>query len=115
MPPFCLWIAQQLALLALYHRAYCRCLLGKKRESFNDYLKVQRLARQSRRTLAERMTFVYGANNFLMSLDALCEYRMGELYRIDHAHTRAFDHFCKAYHVTEQLSKIEEMQRFVSE
>lgn len=116
MPPFCMWIAQQISLLALYRRAYCYCLLGgKNRKSFNDYLKVQRLARISRRALSKRMTNVYGANHFLMALDALCEFRMGELYRIDHAHTRAFEHFCKAYDRTEQLSKIDEMKDVLRE
>jgi len=115
IPPRCMWIAQQLSLLALYRRAYSHCLLGNSQRSFNDYLKVQRLARNARRNISLSATHVHGAHQFLMAIDALCEYRMGELYRRNHAHTCASEHFNRAYDRLEELRKIQDLKAILEE
>jgi len=109
-PPFCIWIAHQLSFLALFRRAYARTLLGYKIEAFNDYLKVQRLMRIATRTLSIAATRVPGSMQFTAGLDALAEYHIGELYRSDHAHTRAFDHYDRAFDRLELLARQEEMK-----
>lgn len=116
MPPRCMWIATQVSLLALYRRAYARGLMGEKvAESFNDYLKVQNLARVARRIYNRTATPVAGGRDWLNALESMTEYRMGELYRVDHAHNKAFVHFCRGFDRLDNLTHSDEMKPIIEE
>ena len=115
-PPRCIWLAYQISLISLYRRAHSRILLGKNLEAFNDYHKVQRWARRIRIFFIDNNpTPLKGVKNFLAAIDALSEYRIGELYRSDHAYTQAFDHFNRAFDRLEELKENPEMDKVLSE
>ncbi len=115
-PPRCIWVAYQISLISLYRRAHCQALLGNNTEAFNDYHKVQLWARKIRSIFIDNNpTPLKGARDFVSAIDALSEYKIGELYRSDHAHTQAYEHFMKAYERLEELKKIPEMEEVLNE
>lgn len=88
-----LWIARQMMLLALYRRAFTWALLGEHARAYNDYWKMQqvvRLTKAGARSLDSEGLIV------LDVLDALAEYRIGELYRADHDYRQALVHCCRS-------------------
>lgn len=92
-PTLCAWIPTQLSLLSLHRRAYCRLLAENRAEAFKDFHKLQRLIRDARRRLTRGTQQAAGSHEFLQGLAALADYHTGELYRTDHAHTQALEHF----------------------
>jgi len=104
-PSSCGWLAEQVCLLALYRRAYTYALLGDKQKAYNDYHKVQHLIRIATRKIRSAAVSIQNSLEFLAGLDALSEHHIGELYRSDHAHTVALEHFCKAHDRLEQLGE----------
>lgn len=109
VPTRCMWIASQVSLLALHRRAYARSLQGEQDKAYNDYHKLQRLIRDSRRRIRSAPIHVDGALEFLAGLDAQAHHHIGELYRAQHAHKPAGNHFRAASHRLELLAKDEKM------
>jgi tetratricopeptide (TPR) repeat protein len=103
VPARCMWIAAQVSLLALHRRAYAYCLKGDAVQSYNDYHKLQRLIRDTERRVRSAPIHVEGALIFLAGLDAEAHHHIGELYRSQHAHKPALEHFEAASHRLEQL------------
>ena len=93
------WIARQIELLSLYRRAHGYRLLGDHQRAYNDLRKLQRIGRVLRTRLEQshddgerpRKT------SFLETLDALAEYRIGDLYRADHDYMQALVHLCRSH------------------
>ena len=114
VPTRCMWIASQVSLLALHRRAYASSLLGNPADAYNDYHKLQRLIRDSRRRVQSAPIHVDGALEFLAGLDAQAHHHIGELYRSQHAHKPAGQHFRAASHRLERLAKNEEMREVLT-
>jgi len=115
-----LWRAQRIAFLALHRRAFGHALRDVLvEESFNDvafkdYHKLQRQLRVQRRIhlRAEEMSVLDAGDRaaisphvFVAGMGALAETHIGDLYRSDHAHPVALEHFCDAQDRLEQLSE----------
>ncbi len=113
-----LWRAQRLAILALHRRAFGHSLRDALVEetfndtAFKDFHKLQRLLRVQRRELPEKPSGRDEKTDksritpeaFLAGMDALAETHIGDLYRSDHAHPVALEHFCDAQDRLDQLS-----------
>lgn len=105
VPARCMWIAAQVGLLALHRRAYAYSLKGDAVQSYNDYHKLQRLIRDTDRRVRAAPIHVEGALDFLAGLDAEAHHHIGELYRSQHAHKPALEHFEAASYRLEGLRK----------
>ncbi len=103
VPARCVWIANQISLLALHRRAYARSLRDESDRAYNDYHKLQRLIRDTERRVRAAPIHVEGALDFLAGLDAQAHHHIGELYRSEHAHRPALDHFEAASYRLERL------------
>lgn len=110
LPPRCMWINVKLTLLSLYRRASCLKLKGTSHysQAFNDFNKSLILSRAARRIQDRLATPIQNSRIWLTAMGGICEYRMGELYRVDHAHMRAFKHFCHGYDQLTELAQIKE-------
>ncbi|HEX2070979.1 MAG TPA: MBL fold metallo-hydrolase [Thermoleophilaceae bacterium] len=114
VPTRCMWIASQVSLLALHRRAYARSLIRDAEGAYNDYHKLQRLIRDSRRRIRSAPVHVDGALEFLAGLDAQAHHHIGELYRSKHAHKPAGNHFRAASHELERLAEDVEMKEVLT-
>jgi tetratricopeptide (TPR) repeat protein len=103
VPTRCMWISTQIGLLALHRRAYARALRGDPNGSYNDYHKLQHLIRDAERRVRAAPLHVDGALEFLTGLNAEAHHHIGELYRAEHAHKPALEHFKAASHRLESL------------
>ena len=103
VPTRCMWIATQVGLLALHRRAYARALRGQPDRAYNDYHKLQHLIRDAERRVRAAPLHVDGALEFLTGLNAEAHHHIGELYRSEHAHKPALEHFKAASHRLESL------------
>jgi tetratricopeptide (TPR) repeat protein len=103
VPPRCMWIANQLSLLALHRRAYARSLRDDAEKSYNDYHKLQQLIRDTDRRVREAPIHAEGTLEFLTGLNAEAHHHIGELYRAEHAQKPALTHFEAADHRLNQL------------
>ncbi len=103
VPPRCMWIANQISLLALHRRAYARCLRDDAEDSYNDYHKLQQQIRDTERRVREAPIHAEGALEFLTGLNAEAHHHIGELYRAEHAQKPALTHFQAASHRLNQL------------
>lgn len=105
-----MWIARQVELLSLYRRAHGYKLLGDHQRAFNDLRKLQRIGRALRTRLenpfapdgdqdasAAEAPDAKRKTAFVETLDALAEYRIGELYRADHDYMQALVHLCRSH------------------
>ena len=105
-PAWPLWIARQSLLLALYRRAHAYRLLGDHERAYNDLRKVQRIGRLTRTTLNDPRLHQHAMRprmlHFVDALDALAEYRIGELYRADHDYSQALVHLCRSHERVER-------------
>jgi tetratricopeptide (TPR) repeat protein len=108
VPIRCMWIASQIGLLSLHRRAYARALQGRPAEAYNDYHKLQHLIRDTERRITAAPLHVGGARGFLAGLNAEAHHHIGELYRAEHAHKPALEHFEAASHRLELLRKDDE-------
>ncbi|HET9678137.1 MAG TPA: hypothetical protein VFP21_11615 [Solirubrobacterales bacterium] len=122
-----LWRSQRIASLALHRRAFGHALRDQLvPESFNDtafkdFHKLQRHLRVQRRMVLaaeanrKKPKFEKAAEEqtrnrilpqvFNAGLGALSETHVGDLYRSDHAHHVALEHFCDGHDRLENLSK----------
>jgi tetratricopeptide (TPR) repeat protein len=103
VPTRCMWISTQIGLLALHRRAYARALRGDPDGSYNDYHKLQHLIRDAERRVRAAPLHVDGALEFLTGLNAEAHHHIGELYRAEHAHKPALEHFKAASYRLESL------------
>jgi tetratricopeptide (TPR) repeat protein len=111
-PLWPLWIARQALLLALYRRGHCHRLLGDNERAYNDLRKVQRIGRLTRTTLNDPTLHDHPQRkrmlHFVDALDALAEYRIGELYRADHDYSQALVHLCRSHERVERWTTVDE-------
>lgn len=99
VPTRCMWIASQVGLLSLHRRAYAHALKPNGAvEAYNDYHKLHQLIRDTERRVRSAPVQVDGALEFLAGLDAEAHHHIGELYRSEHAHKPALQHFKAATH-----------------
>jgi len=103
VPTRCMWIASQISLLSLHRRAYARALKSDPQGAYNDYHKLQYLIRDTKRRVRAAPLHVDGALEFLSGLNAEAHHHIGELYRAEHAHKPALEHFKAASHRLELL------------
>jgi tetratricopeptide (TPR) repeat protein len=107
-----LWIARQALLLALYRRGHCHRLLGDHERAYNDLRKVQRIGRLTRTALDDPRMHEHEQRrrmlHFVDALDALAEYRIGELYRADHDYSQALVHLCRSHERVERWTTVDE-------
>lgn len=87
------WLTRQMVLLSIYRRARVFRLLGEHERSYNDLRKVQRISRRTR--LGIPVGDPQRAN--LNTIEALAEFRIGELYRADHDASQALVHLCRSH------------------
>lgn len=105
--PATLWPARQAALLSLYRRAHGHRLLGDHQRAYNDLRKLQRNAHLARDQVHRLRDDTHRdadcdldfrrISAFLETLDALAEYRIGELYRADHDYMQALVYLCRSH------------------
>jgi hypothetical protein len=105
VPTRCMWIASQISLLSLHRRAYARAIKDDPTGAYNDYHKLQYLIRDTERRVRAGPLHVEGALEFLAGLNAEAHHHIGELYRSEHAHKPALEHFKAASHRLELLRK----------
>jgi len=91
-----IWIADQISILALYRRATTFHMLARNEQAFSDFNKVQRLARTTLRHMQIVAVDVKDSCEFLEIALALADYRIGSIYREEHAHPMALEHFASA-------------------
>jgi tetratricopeptide (TPR) repeat protein len=103
VPIRCMWIASQISLLSLHRRAYARALQDDSAAAYDDYHKLQYLIRDTERRIDEAPLHIEGARSFLGGLTAEAHHHIGELYRSQHAHKPALEHFEAASHRLEML------------
>ena len=86
-------LAREVGMLATYRRSHGFRLLGDHERSYNDLRILQRLGRLTGRACEgdELLT------EWVDTLDALAEYRIGELYRADHDYTQALEQLCRSH------------------
>lgn len=103
-PPICLWLANQVSMLALHRRAYSHWLAGDRPRAYRDFYKLKRLIRQVARALERNVNRPPGHNEFLDGLYALAEHHTAGVYQSDHAHDLALRHFNSAAARLKRLS-----------
>jgi len=98
-PPIPMWLARQVLLVSLYRRAHGYRLLGDNQRAYNDLRKLQRIGRLTRAgaNALPRDHSTLRMTAFVETLDALAEYRIGELYRADHDYMQALVHLCRSH------------------
>jgi glyoxylase-like metal-dependent hydrolase (beta-lactamase superfamily II) len=104
-PTYCIWIGNQLSLLALHRRAFTYLLMGMPHKSYNDFHKLRRFVRSLSRQLGGSIAQAPHAEAFLVGLDAFADHHSGRIYRGQHAHTTALRHFTRA---ADSLARLEE-------
>ncbi len=95
-PTYCLWIANQIGLLALERRAYTWWAMGKHDRAYRDFYKLTRLLRRLRRQIGQRAMRVPGTNTLIEGLTATAEHHIGRVYSSQHAHRVALRYFDRA-------------------
>ena len=114
VPIRCMWIASQVSLLSLHRRAYARALRNDSPGAYNDYHKLQYLIRDTERRVGQAPLHVEGALEFLTGLNAEAHHHIGELYRSEHAHRPALEHFEAASHRLDLLRKDKTFDRVLT-
>ncbi len=92
-PVRAMWPARQVTLLALYRRSHGFRLLGDHERAYDDLRKLQRIGRLSRLAHPDNARLT----GWVDTLEALAEYRIGELYRADHDYMQALVHLCRSH------------------
>ncbi len=118
-----LWRSQRVAFIAMHRRAYGHSLRDALSDesyndtAFKDYHKLQRLLRVQRRIVlnaearrADEAELAKGQFDddfpprvLIAALGASAETHIGDLYRKDHAHHVALNHYCDAHDRLENL------------
>ncbi|HYI79750.1 MAG TPA: MBL fold metallo-hydrolase [Thermoleophilaceae bacterium] len=115
VPTRCMWIASQVYLLALHRRAYAYALSGDRNAAYNDYHKLQRLIRDTERRVQLAPVHVGGALEFLSALYGQTHHHIGELYRAEHAHQPALNHFRAAGDRLERVRDRDEIKEAMTD
>jgi len=92
-PARAMWLARQVTLLALYRRSHGFRLLGDHERAYDDLRKLQRIGRLTRLARPDDAN----VTGWVDTLEALAEYRIGELYRADHDYMQALVHLCRSH------------------
>lgn len=95
-PTYCMWIGNQLGLVALERRAYTWWTLGRQDLAYSDFHKLIRLLRVLRRQIDERGMRVPGTKTLVEGLTATAEHHIGRIYRSQHAHRVALRYLDRA-------------------
>jgi tetratricopeptide (TPR) repeat protein len=95
-PTYCMWIGNQLSLLALQRRAYTWWTLGDRDRAYRDFHKLIRLLRDLRQRVDRRAVRVPGTKTLIEGLTAIAEHHIGRIYRGQHAHGIALRYFDRA-------------------
>jgi tetratricopeptide (TPR) repeat protein len=95
-PTYCMWIGNQLGLLALERRAYTWWTLGRRDRAYYDFYKLTRLLRGLRRQVGQRAMRAPGTRTLVEGLTATAEHHIGRIYRGQHAHRVALRYFDRA-------------------
>lgn len=95
-PTYCMWIGNQLSLLALERRGYTRWTQGHDDRAYCDFHKLIRLLRALRRQVTQQGTRVPGTKTLIEGLTATAEHHIGRIYRGQHAHRMALRYFDRA-------------------
>jgi hypothetical protein len=95
-PTYCMWIANQIGLLALERRAYTWWTMGRHDRAYRDFYKVIRLLKGVRKQIDERAMRVPGTERLVIGLTATAEHHIGSIYRGQHAHRVAVRYFDRA-------------------
>lgn len=103
VPARAMWIGTQIGVLALYRRGHAYAVLGRRRKAYNDFHKVQADVRDAQRRLRSTPLHVSGAHEFLLSIDALADFQIGELYRADRQFQKAATHLRRSLTTFERL------------
>lgn len=112
-PTYCMWIGNQLGLLALHRRAYTHLLLGHPGTAYNDFHKLRRFTRNLERQLDARVSEAPGARAFLDGISAFADHHSGRIYRGQHAHTAAVRHFDRAAAWLTKLERDDELREML--
>jgi ribonuclease BN (tRNA processing enzyme)/tetratricopeptide (TPR) repeat protein len=91
-----MWIANQVSLLALHHRAYTYLMLGDEERAFCDFHKLIRLLRDLDGRARRRSGRVPGTRTLIGGLTGMAEHHIGRIYRHRHAHRAALRYFDRA-------------------
>jgi len=92
-PARAMWPARQVTLLALYRRSHGFRLLGDHERAYHDLRKLQRLGRLTLLAHPDDANLI----GWVGTIEALAEYRVGELYRADHDYMQALVHLCRSH------------------
>jgi tetratricopeptide (TPR) repeat protein len=95
-PTYCMWIGNQVGLLALERRAYTQWTLGRHDLAYCDFYKLIRLLRGLRRQVDRRAMRVPGTKTLVEGLTGTAEHHIGRIYRGQHAHRVALRYFDRA-------------------
>jgi tetratricopeptide (TPR) repeat protein len=95
-PTYCMWIANQLSLLALHRRAYTWWTLGERDRAYRDFYKLTRFLRDLRQRIERRAVRVPGTKTLIEGLSGIAEHHIGRIYRGQHAHRVALRYFDRA-------------------
>ncbi len=95
-PTYCMWIGNQLNLLALHRRAYTWWTLGDRDRAYRDFYKLTRFLRDLRQRIERRAVRVPGTKTLIEGLSGIAEHHIGRIYRSQHAHRVALRYFDRA-------------------
>jgi tetratricopeptide (TPR) repeat protein len=95
-PTYCMWIGNQLSLLALHRRAYTWWTLGDRDRAYRDFYKLTRFLRDLRQRIEQRAVRVPGTKTLIEGLSGIAEHHIGRIYRGQHAHRVALRYFDRA-------------------
>jgi tetratricopeptide (TPR) repeat protein len=109
-PTYCMWIGNQLSMLALHRRGFTHMLWGRGPEAYNDFLKLRLYARSLQRQLTRSVAKAPGVDEFLLGLDAFADHHSGRIYRRNHAHLAAIRHLNRAARSLDKLEAIPEFR-----
>jgi tetratricopeptide (TPR) repeat protein len=112
-PTYCMWIGNQLSMLALHRRAFTWMLLDKPDRAYHDFQKLQAFILGLERQVDDRVLQAPGAKTFLRGLSALADHHSGRIYRSQHAHIQALDHFDRAARRLQQLEEHPELEEML--
>jgi hypothetical protein len=102
-PPYCMWIARQVSLLALHRRGFSHWLRDDYGYAYKDFYKLRRQIRQIGRSLRGNLIAPPGARQFLDGLHAIAEHHTGRIYQAEHGHDVALRHFKQARNRLQRL------------
>lgn len=95
-PTTCMWIGQQISMIALHRRAYSHWLKGDRDRAYRDFYKLIRLLRELRERVDHKGLRASGSRLTIEGLSTASELHIGRIYRSQHAHREAIRYFDRA-------------------